>query len=110
MFTDRAYNYRVVSGKIATAGIPKPGYLAVLGDDGIEVVMNLMPDDSEYTIDDERRIIQPGILSWTAWSAQHYTSHRPRSLSRISSRCWISSRKYSMRAARVSASSRGSWP
>jgi len=58
MGIDRAYNYRLVSKKVATSGVLQPEGLAVLSDDGIEVVMNLMPDDSEYAVKGEREIIQ----------------------------------------------------
>jgi len=65
MNVDQAYNYRLVSEKIATAGVVKAKILATLSDQGIEAVINLMPDDSEYAVDGERSIIQrQGIEYW----------------------------------------------
>jgi len=58
MSIDQAYNYRAVSSTIATAGVLKPDQLAVLSKAGIELVINLMPDDSEYAVDGERQIIE----------------------------------------------------
>ena len=58
MSIDQAYNYRAVSSTIATAGVLKPDQLAMLSKAGIEVVINLMPDDSEYAVDGERQIIE----------------------------------------------------
>lgn len=52
------YNYREVNGKLATAGIPSPEQLASLGDEGFEVVINLLPADSEYAVRDEQEIVE----------------------------------------------------
>ena len=65
MSIDQAYNYRAVSDTVATAGVLKPKQLAALGNAGIEVVINLMPDGSEYAVKDERQIIEgQGIEYW----------------------------------------------
>lgn len=65
MSIDQAYNYRAVSDTVATAGILKPDQLAALGDAGIEVVINLLPDSSEYAVKNERQIIESqGIEYW----------------------------------------------
>jgi predicted flap endonuclease-1-like 5' DNA nuclease len=58
MSIDQAYNFRVVSDIIATAGVLKPKQLAALSKADIEVVMNLMPDNSEYAVKDEKQIIE----------------------------------------------------
>jgi protein tyrosine phosphatase (PTP) superfamily phosphohydrolase (DUF442 family) len=57
MGIDQAYNYRMVSDTIATAGLLTPDQLAELSNAGIEVVINLMPDGSEYAVEGERQII-----------------------------------------------------
>jgi protein tyrosine phosphatase (PTP) superfamily phosphohydrolase (DUF442 family) len=62
---DQAYNYRAVSDTVATAGALKSKQLAALSSAGIEVVMNLMPDSSEYAVEGERQIIEgQGIEYW----------------------------------------------
>jgi len=58
MSIDQAYNYRAVSETVATAGVLRPAQLAALGAEGIEVVINLMPDHSEYAVENERAIVQ----------------------------------------------------
>ena len=65
MSIEQAYNYRVVSDTVATAGVLKPKQLAALSNAGIEVVINLMPDGSEYAVKGERQIIEgQGIEYW----------------------------------------------
>jgi protein tyrosine phosphatase (PTP) superfamily phosphohydrolase (DUF442 family) len=65
MSIDQAYNYRAVSDSVATAGVLKPKQLAALSKAGIEVVMNLMPDSSEYAVKGEKQIIEgQGIEYW----------------------------------------------
>lgn len=65
MSIEQAYNYRTVSKTVATAGVVNPEQLATLSDNGIEVVINLMPDTSEYAVVDERQIVESqGIEYW----------------------------------------------
>jgi len=65
MSIDQAYNYRLVSETVATAGVITAEQLVTLRDEGIELVMNLMPDDSEYAVNGEKAIIQDqGIEYW----------------------------------------------
>lgn len=58
MSIDKAYNYREVSEAVATAGRVEPEQLAELGAAGVEVVLNLMPDFSQYAVPGERDIVQ----------------------------------------------------
>jgi protein tyrosine phosphatase (PTP) superfamily phosphohydrolase (DUF442 family) len=58
MSIDQAYNYRVVSETVATAGILSPEQLAALGDAGIEVVINLLPNSSDSAVKTESQIIE----------------------------------------------------
>jgi protein tyrosine phosphatase (PTP) superfamily phosphohydrolase (DUF442 family) len=55
---DQAYNYRTVSDSVATAGVVSSKILAVLRDAGIEVVINLLPESSEYAVVGEKQIIE----------------------------------------------------
>ncbi len=65
MSIEQAYNYRLVSETVVTAGVLKPRLLAELGKEGIEVVINLMPDNSEYAVKGERTIVLgQGIEYW----------------------------------------------
>ena len=65
MSVDQAYNYRAVCDTVATAGILKPEQLAALGDEGIDVVINLLPDSSEDAEKNERTIVEDqGIEYW----------------------------------------------
>jgi len=65
MSIDQAYNYRVVSGTVATAGVVTAEQLATLGGAGIEVVINLLPESSEYAVSNEREIVEnQGIEYW----------------------------------------------
>ncbi len=65
MSIDQAYNYRKVSESVATAGVVNPKQLSVLGENGVEVVINLLPEDSEYSVSDERKIVESqGIEYW----------------------------------------------
>ncbi len=55
---EQAYNYRAASDTVATAGVVNSDILAALGDDGFEVVINLLPQSSKYAVEDERQIVE----------------------------------------------------
>lgn len=55
---EKAYNYRKVNDSVATAGRVEPGQLAELAAQGIEVVINLLPDSSQYAVPGEREIVE----------------------------------------------------
>ena len=57
MGVEQAYNYRRVSDTVATAGRVEPEQLAQLGAAGVEVVLNLMPDSSQYAVPGEADIV-----------------------------------------------------
>lgn len=58
MSIEQAFNFRRVNNDIATAGMLTPEQLALLSQAGIELVINLLPDSSEYATADERRIVE----------------------------------------------------
>lgn len=58
MGVDQAYNFRQVNEKVATAGRVEPEQLAQLGDEGFELVINLLPDSSEYAVAGEQQIVE----------------------------------------------------
>jgi len=58
MSVDKAYNYRLVNGKVATSGRVEPQQLAQLGGEGFEVVINLLPESSPYAVAGERQSVE----------------------------------------------------
>lgn len=58
MGIDQAYNYRVVNETVATAGRVEPEQLAGLGAAGFRVVINLLPDSSQYAVANEQAIVE----------------------------------------------------
>jgi uncharacterized protein (TIGR01244 family) len=64
MGVDEAYNYRAVDENVATAGLLEPEQLATLADAGIEVVINLLPDTSDYSVKDEKQIVESQSIEY----------------------------------------------
>lgn len=58
MDIDASYNFREVSEKLTTSGVVHPDALRALGSKGYEVVINLLPDSSEYAVADERQLVE----------------------------------------------------
>jgi protein tyrosine phosphatase (PTP) superfamily phosphohydrolase (DUF442 family) len=58
MSVDQAYNFRKVSDKLSTSGVLSPDQLRALKSEGYEVVINLLPEDSEYAIEGEAAIVR----------------------------------------------------
>ena len=58
MGVEQAYNYRELNDSVATAGRVEPEQLEQLGAAGVEVVINLMPDSSDYAVPGERDIVE----------------------------------------------------
>ncbi len=58
MGIEQAYNFRRVNERVATAGRVEPEQLAQLAAAGVEVVINLLPQDSRYAVPDEREIVE----------------------------------------------------
>lgn len=63
MSVDQAYNFRKVSDNLSTAGLLSPEQLRALKSEGYDVVVNLLPEDSEYAIEGEAVIVtEQGIV------------------------------------------------
>lgn len=63
MSVDQAYNFRKVSDNLSTSGLLSPEQLRALKSEGYEVVVNLLPEDSEYAIEGEAAIVrEQGIV------------------------------------------------
>ena len=58
MSVDQAYNFKQITSTVSTAGILTKQQLEELGSEGYEVVICLLPSDSEYAIDGEPSIVQ----------------------------------------------------
>jgi len=65
MSVEQAFNFCRVNERIATAGIPTREQLAQLGSAGVEAVINLLPDSSEYAIEGEREIVEKQGLAYS---------------------------------------------
>jgi uncharacterized protein (TIGR01244 family) len=58
MSVDKAYNYRAVNERVATAGRVELEQLAQLGSEGFQVVINLLPESSQYAVAGERQCVE----------------------------------------------------
>lgn len=53
-----SYNFREVHDKVTTSGVVGANRLRGLAEEGYGLVINLLPDDSEYAVPDEREIVE----------------------------------------------------
>ncbi len=58
MDIDTSYKFCRVSDQLTTSGLVPTGGLKALASQGYQVVINLLPDTSEYAISDERNIVE----------------------------------------------------
>ena len=58
MHIEKSYNIRRVSDNLTTSGIVRPDRLRTLASQGYDVVLNLLPDESEYAVPGERQIVE----------------------------------------------------
>lgn len=57
MSVDRAYNFRAIDETVSTSGLPSEEQLSELRTSGYEVVINLLPHDSQFAIKNEEDIV-----------------------------------------------------
>jgi protein tyrosine phosphatase (PTP) superfamily phosphohydrolase (DUF442 family) len=63
MSVDQAFNYKKVSDSVSTAGVISEEQLEQLGDEGYEALINLLPPNNEYAIQNEASIAsEQGIV------------------------------------------------
>ncbi|NRB36873.1 MAG: protein tyrosine phosphatase family protein [Pseudomonadales bacterium] len=63
MGIDQAYNFKKLNDLIDTAGLLSEAQLNLLGSEGYEAVINLLPDDNAYAIKNEASIVKAqGII------------------------------------------------
>ena len=58
MGIEASYNFRRVSHEVTTSGLVPVDALAGLGDDGYQLLVNLLPDSSEHAVEGEERLIR----------------------------------------------------
>ncbi len=58
MTIENSHNFRRVNDFLTTSGVVGAGRLAGLRSEGYDVVINLLPDESEYAVENEREIIE----------------------------------------------------
>jgi protein tyrosine phosphatase (PTP) superfamily phosphohydrolase (DUF442 family) len=58
MSVEQAYNFRKINEYVSTSGLLSAEQLRELKHEGYQVVVNLLPEDSEYAIRDEAAIVR----------------------------------------------------
>lgn len=58
MDIETSYNFRVITEHLTTSGIVRPDGLRLLGAQGYEAVINLLPETSEYAVPNERHFVE----------------------------------------------------
>src|SRR5262245_211242 len=58
MDIEASYNFRRINDKLTTSGIVRPEGLKSLASLGYSVVINLLPDTSEYAVPNERDLVE----------------------------------------------------
>jgi protein tyrosine phosphatase (PTP) superfamily phosphohydrolase (DUF442 family) len=64
MNIETSYNFRRISERVTTSGVVRPDVLKALAAQGYEVVVNLLPDTSEYAIPNERDAVESQRLEY----------------------------------------------
>ncbi|MFT7286871.1 MAG: protein tyrosine phosphatase (PTP) superfamily phosphohydrolase (DUF442 family) [Halieaceae bacterium] len=64
MSVDKAYNFKRIDDRVATAGVVNEEQLASLRCLGYEVVINLLPESSKYAIGSERELVTAQALDY----------------------------------------------
>lgn len=54
---ENSYNFRRVNERLTTSGVVGAGRLQGLAAEGYELIINLLPDSSEYAVPDEAAIV-----------------------------------------------------
>jgi len=58
MAIEDSYNFRRVNALVTTSGVVGPDRLKDLGPERYDVVVNLLPDESEYAVENERQVVE----------------------------------------------------
>ncbi len=66
MSIEQAYNFCAIDDRVSTSGMVKPEQLAQLAASGYQLVINLLPVDSDYAVPDEERIVREQGLGYVS--------------------------------------------
>ena len=58
MAIEGSYNFRHINAQVTTSGVVGAARLKKLIPEGYEAVINLLPDDSQYAVENEKQIIE----------------------------------------------------
>ena len=58
MSIENSYNYKFVNAFVTTSGVVGANRLKDLAPEGYEVVVNLLPNESEYAVENEEQIVE----------------------------------------------------
>lgn len=58
MGAEQSYNFRRITDNVTTSGVVGEENLRALGAEGYELVINLLPDDSQYAVPGEEEIVR----------------------------------------------------
>lgn len=64
MDIEASYNFRRINDKLTTSGIVRTAGLEALASQGYEVVVNLLPETSEYAVPNERDIVESQAIEY----------------------------------------------
>ena len=64
MAVNEAYNYKNINESVSTSGLLNEDQLGELKAEGYQVVINLLPDDSQYAVANERTIVEGQDLNY----------------------------------------------
>ena len=62
---DKSYNFKRVSDLVTTSGVVGAKRLRELHLEGYEVLINLLPDESKYAVENERQIVEEQGIQYT---------------------------------------------
>jgi protein tyrosine phosphatase (PTP) superfamily phosphohydrolase (DUF442 family) len=58
MAIDNSYNFKRVNDLVTTSGVVGANRLEGIGPEGYDVLINLLPNDSEYAVENEKEIVE----------------------------------------------------
>lgn len=64
MSIEKSYNFRKVNDRTTTSGVVPVGVLKNLAKEGYEVVVNLLPENHEHSVPNEKEIIESQGISY----------------------------------------------
>jgi len=59
-----SYNFRRINDRLTTSGVVGEQRLKSLGAEGYDVVINLLPDECDYVVADERQLVEEQAIKY----------------------------------------------